>query len=83
MQLDPLKEEITLTRYKDRNWQVHISVDGCIKLLNQDQKFNGIAFKEPGNLIDGVPEWVVCLIFRKGHDLPILAREYRDEAKGG
>lgn len=79
--LDPLREEITLTRYEDGNWQANISIDGWIKLLNQDPQFNGVVFKESDNLIDGVPEWVECSIFRKDHQLPVVAKEYLTEVK--
>ena len=80
-QLDPLKGEITLTRYEDRNRQSNISTDGWIKRLNQDQKFNGITFKESNNLVDGVPEWIECSIFRKDRDLPIAVKGYLVEVK--
>jgi len=33
-------------------------------------------------LIDGVPEWIECTIYRKDRKLPICVREYFSEVKG-
>lgn len=81
MRLDPLKEEITLIRYEDGNWQAHVSVDGWINILNRDEAFNGISFKESDKLIEGIPEWIECSIYLKDRTFPTTIREYFVESK--
>ena len=79
--LDPLREEIGFTQYEDGNWQTYISIDGAIKLLNRHEAFDGIAFNQADNLIEGVPEWIECTIYRKDRSFPTTAREYYLEAR--
>ena len=81
MGLDPLREEIGFTQYEDGNWQVYITVDGAIKLLNRHEAFDGITFNQADNLIEGVPEWIECTIYRKDRSFPTTAREYYLEAR--
>jgi len=80
--LDPLKEEIGFIQYEDDGWQVHISIEGWIKLLNQHTAFHGLTFTESENLIEGVPEWLECSLYTKDRMLPITIREYFLEVKG-
>lgn len=80
--LDPLKEEIGFIQYEDGNQQAHITMEGWIKLLNQHEAFTGLTFTESENLIEGVPEWLECTIYRKDRILPITIREYFIEVKG-
>jgi hypothetical protein len=79
--LDPLKEEIGLAQYEDGNWQVFISIDGCSKLLNEHDQFNGLAFNQADTLIEGVPEWMECSIYRRDRIMPITVREYFVEVR--
>ena len=79
--LDPLKEEIGFTQYEDGNWQVFISIDGCSKLLNEHSQFNGLAFNQSDTLIEGVPEWMECSIYRRDRIMPITVREYFVEVR--
>jgi hypothetical protein len=79
--LDPLKEEIGFTQYEDGNWQVFISIDGCSKLLNEHTQFNGLVFNQAGTLIEGVPEWMECSIYRRDRIMPITVREYFIEVR--
>jgi len=81
MGLDPLREEIGFTQYEDGNWQVYITVDGAIKVLNQHEAFDGITFSQSENLIEGIPEWIECSIYRKDRSFPTTAREYYLEAR--
>jgi hypothetical protein len=83
LHLDPLAEEIGFVQYADGQWQTIISVDGCAKLLNSHAQFNGLTFTQANTLIDGVPEWIECSIYRKDRELPICVREYFCEVKGG
>ena len=79
--LDPLKEEIGFTQYEDGNWQVFISIDGCSKLLNQHSQFNGLVFSQADTLVEGVPEWIECSIYRRDRIIPITVREYFVEVR--
>lgn len=79
--LDPLNEEIGFAQYEDGNWQVLISIDGCSKLLNEHSQFNGLAFNQADSLIEGVPEWMECSIYRRDRIMPITIREYFVEVR--
>ena len=80
--LDPLLEEISFTQYEDGQWHVFITIEGCAKLLNQHPQFNGLLFNQANTLIDGVPEWIECSIYRKDREVPTTVREYYIEVKG-
>jgi hypothetical protein len=82
LHLDPLSEEIGLTQYEDGHWQVFITIEGCSKLLNQHPQFNGLVFKQADTLIDGVPEWIECSIYRRDRTIPTTVREYLIEVRG-
>ena len=80
--LDPLNEEIGFMQYEDGSWQTFISIEGCSKLLNHHKEFNGLVFTQAEALIEGVPEWIECSIYRKDRILPITIREHFVEVKG-
>ncbi|QWD18358.1 hypothetical protein G6696_01705 [Polynucleobacter paneuropaeus] len=82
LHLDPLNEEIGFVQYEDGTWQTFISIEGCSKLLNHHEQFNGLMFTQADTYIDGVPEWVECSIYRKDRILPISVREHYEEVKG-
>ncbi|QWE27497.1 recombinase RecT [Polynucleobacter sp. AP-Ainpum-60-G11] len=82
LHLDPLSEEIGFTQYEDGQWQVLITIEGCAKLLNQHPQFNGLHFTQADTLIDGLPEWIECSIYRKDREVPTTVREYLAEVKG-
>jgi hypothetical protein len=82
LHLDPLLEEIGLAQYEDGQWHVFITIEGCSKLLNQHPQFNGLAFNQANTLIEGVPEWIECSIYRKDREVPTTVREYYIEVKG-
>jgi hypothetical protein len=82
LHLDPLCEEISFTQYDDGQWQVFITIEGCSKLLNQHPQFNGLVFTQADTLIDGVPEWIECAIYRKDREVPTTVREYLTEVRG-
>ena len=82
LHLDPLCEEIGFTQYDDGQWQLFITIEGCSKLLNQHPQFNGLVFTQSDTLIDGVPEWIECAIYRKDREVPTTVREYLTEVKG-
>ena len=82
LHLDPLCEEIGFTQYDDGQWQVFITIEGCSKLLNKHPQFNGLVFTQADTLIDGVPEWIECSIYRKDREVPTTVREYLTEVRG-
>jgi len=82
LHLDPLSEEIGLTQYEDGHWQVFITIEGCSKLLNQHPQFSGLLFNQADTLIDGVPEWIECSIYRRDRTVPTTVREYLMEVRG-
>ena len=82
LNLDPLLEEIGLAQYEDGQWHVFITIEGCAKLLNQHPQFNGLVFHQANTLIEGVPEWIECSIYRKDREVPTTVREYYIEVKG-
>ena len=82
LHLDPLCDEIGFTQYDDGQWQVFITIEGCSKLLNQHPQFNGLVFTQADTLIDGVPEWIECAIYRKDREVPTTVREYLTEVRG-
>jgi hypothetical protein len=79
--LDPLSEEIGFTQYDDGHWQVFITIEGCAKLLNQHPQFNGLVFNQADTLVEGVPEWIECSIYRRDRIMPITVREYLMEVR--
>jgi hypothetical protein len=80
--LDPFLDEITIYQYEDGQWHVFITIEGCAKLLNQHPQFNGLLFNQANTLIDGVPEWIECSIYRKDREVPTTVREYYIEVRG-
>ena len=82
LHLDPLLEEIGLAQYEDGQWHVFITIEGCAKLLNQHPQFNGLLFNQANTLIEGVPEWIECSIYRKDREVPTTVREYYIEVRG-
>ena len=82
LHLDPLSEEIGFTQYDDGYWQVFITIEGCSKLLNQHPQFNGLVFNQADTLVEGIPEWIECSIYRRDRIMPITVREYLMEVRG-
>ena len=81
LHLDPLCEEIGFTQYDDGHWQVFITIEGCSKLLNQHPQFNGLVFNQADTLVEGIPEWIECSIYRCDRIMPITVREYLIEVR--
>ena len=79
-ELDPLQEEVLLTQYDER-WQVSISVDGWIKLINRHPAFAGMSFTESPEADQGLPLWMECTIYRSDRAIPTTVREYLTEVK--
>ena len=79
-QLDPLQEEVLLAQYEDR-WQIIISIDGWIKLINRHPAFTGISFHQSSEEKEGLPIWMECTITRSDRTMPITTREYLAEVR--
>jgi hypothetical protein len=81
LHLDPPNEELAFIQYEDGSWQVLITIEGCSKLLNSHPQFNGLVFNQADCLVEGVPEWIECSIFRRDRIMPITVREYFIEVR--
>ena len=79
-QLDPLKEEVLLVQYENY-WQIMISIDGWIKLINRHPAFTGISFQQSSEETQGLPIWTECTITRADRTMPITIREYLAEVR--
>ena len=80
-ELDPLSDEIILLKNSDGQYQTLITIDGWMKLINQDPQFAGITCKESTELEEGIPLWMECSIYRHDRILPITVKEYYAEIK--
>jgi len=76
--LDLLQEEVLVTKY-DEGWQVSISVDGWMKLINQHPAFAGLTFTQSTEEKEGLPLWMECTIHRSDRAIPTTVREYMTE----
>lgn len=81
LHLDPLNDEIGFMQHEDGRWHTFISIEGCSKLLNHHKQFNGLVFTQSETLIEGVPEWIECSIYRRDRILPITVREHLIEVR--
>ena len=79
--LDPLSDEIMLFKNPEGQYQTLITIDGWMRLINQDPQFAGMTFKESSELELGIPLWMECSIYRHDRILPITVKEYSAEIK--
>ena len=79
--LDPLSDEIMLFKNSEGQYQTLITIDGWMRLINQDPQFAGMTFKESSELELGIPLWMECSIYRHDRILPITIKEYSSEIK--
>jgi hypothetical protein len=78
-ELDPFADEIAIHQYEDAHWQAFITIDGWAKLINSHPTFNGISFAESEEIVNGLPVWMKCIIYRKDRVVPIEVKEYLSE----
>ena len=78
---NPMAQEIVLAKYADQSWQMLITVDGWYVFMNRHPHFAGISFKESIDLINQIPAWMECAIYRSDRNIPIIIREYYLEVK--
>lgn len=79
--LDPLSDEITLLQNQDQTYQPFITIDGWSKLMNDHPQYVGMSLRDSTELIDGIPAWMECTIYRNDRILPIVIKEYYEEVK--
>jgi hypothetical protein len=79
-QLNPLMGELSVI-FQGSAWVTHITMDGWMKMVNQHPAFCGIDFLESTELIEGIPAWMSCTIYRNDRVIPIIVKEYYLEVK--
>jgi hypothetical protein len=79
--LDPLSDEIALLQNQDQTYQPFITIDGWSKLMNDHPQYAGMSLRDSTELIDGIPAWMECTIYRNDRILPIVIKEYYEEVK--
>jgi hypothetical protein len=80
-QLDPLSDEIALLQNQDQTYQPFITIDGWSKLINNHPQYAGMSLRDSTELIDGIPTWMECTIYRNDRILPIVIKEYFQEVR--
>jgi RecT family len=80
-QLDPLSDEIVLLQNQNQTYQPFITIDGWSKLINNHPQYAGMSLRDSTELIDGIPAWIECTIYRNDRILPIVIKEYLEEVK--
>ncbi len=80
-QLDPLSDEIALLQNQDQTYQPFITIDGWSKLINNHPQYAGMSLRDSTELIDGIPTWMECTIYRDDRILPIVIKEYLEEVR--
>lgn len=80
-QLDPLSDEISLFQNQDGNDQPFITIDGWSKLINQHPQYAGMSLRDSSELINKIPTWMKCTIYRNDRILPIVIKEYFEEVR--
>jgi hypothetical protein len=80
-QLDPLSDEIGLFQNQDGSDQPFITIDGWSKLINQHPQYAGMSLRDSTELIDKIPTWMECTIYRNDRILPIIIKEYFEEVR--
>jgi hypothetical protein len=76
--LDLLQEEVLVTKY-EKDWQVSISVDGWMRIINGHPAFVGLTFTQSSEEKEGMPIWMECTIHRSDRAIPTTVREYMTE----
>ncbi len=80
-QLDPLSDEIALLQNQEQAYQPFITIDGWSKLINNHAQYAGMSLRNSTELIDGIPTWMECTIYRNDRILPIVIKEYLEEVR--
>jgi len=49
--------------------------------MNDHPQYAGMSLRDSTELIDGIPTWIECTIYRNDRILPIVIKEYFEEVK--
>jgi hypothetical protein len=79
--LDPLSDQIILIQSQNDTYQAFITIDGWSKLINEHPQYAGMSLRDSTELIDEVPTWMECSIYRNDRILPIVIKEYFEEVR--
>ena len=79
--LDPLSDEISLLQKQDQTYQPFITIDGWSKLINEHPQYAGMSLRDSTELIEKIPTWMECTIYRNDRILPIVIKEYYEEVR--
>lgn len=80
-QLDLLSDELALLQNQDQTYHPLITIDGWSKLINNHPQCAGMSLSDSTELIDGIPAWMECTIYRNDRILPIVIKEYLEEVR--
>ena len=61
---------------------VVVGVDGWSRIINSHSQFAGMRFRESNKLIDEIPSWIECSMYRWDRHVPTTVREYLEEVRG-
>lgn len=80
-ELDPLSDEICLIQNSEGDYQPFITIDGWSKIINNHPQYTGMSLRESTELMDNIPTWMECTIYRNDRILPIIVKEYLEEVR--
>jgi hypothetical protein len=82
--LHPYFQEIVFLQSGEQgkaNYEVFITTNGWIKIINDHPQFAGVRFEESPHQANEIAPWIECTIYRKDRTIPTSVREYFVEAK--
>lgn len=84
--LNPFLKQIYAFPDKHKGIVPIVGVDGYIRIVNEHPQADGWSYVMAENTVDldelvqGVPEWVECVMYRKDREHPVVARVYAVES---
>lgn len=60
---------------------IALGIDGWARIINAHPAFDGLEFNESHGLVDGVPEWISCSIYRRDRRVALTVKEYLSECR--
>lgn len=81
--LNPFTREIYAFADPRRGIVPIVGVDGWSRIVNEDERFDGMEFVDGPSKDGGPPDWIECVIYRKDRAHPTRVREYFAECKRG
>ncbi len=74
--LNPAVGHIDWNHHPELGYEVFLSIDGWIALIQREPSFRGISFQQSTEMDQGIPIWIECTIYRSDLIAPITIREY-------